>query len=90
MQVTNENKQEATSLTALSTGQQGVIAWVDAEHPFAHRLRDLGFVKGSQVMVRQKAPFQDPVEYEVRGSRFCLRHREASSIHVVSSSVSTP
>lgn len=69
-------------LSALAPGESGWIVAVDTEAPIARRLLDLGFVPGSRVTVIRRAPLRDPVEYEIRGTRLCLRHSEASRIHV--------
>lgn len=86
LSVTNSGNAEppkgAIPLSDLEAGQQAEVAWVQDTHPFAARFRDLGFVPGSLLRVRIKAPFHGPVEYEVRGSRFCLRHQDAQSIYV--------
>jgi len=70
-------------LTDLETGEVGKVVRVNSESEFAGRLKDLGFVSGTLIRCRQKAPFRDPVEYEVRGSRFCLRHHEARDIQIL-------
>ena len=72
----------ATPLSALAPGSSGVIVAVDTEAPVARRLLDLGFIPGSRVTVVRRAPLRDPVEYEVRGTRLCLRNSEASCIQV--------
>jgi Fe2+ transport system protein FeoA len=43
---------------------------------------DLGFVPNSRVRVLRRAPLGDPVEYELRGYRICLRDSEARAIRV--------
>ena len=72
----------ATPLSALAPGSSGVIVAGDTEAPVARRLLDLGFIPGSRVTVVRRAPLRDPVEYEVRGTRLCLRDSEASRIQV--------
>lgn len=69
-------------LAQLKPGQSGEIASVDPGQLFCQRLRDLGFVPGSTVSVRRRAPLRDPMEYEVRNSRICLRKSEASAVFV--------
>lgn len=70
-----------TLLSSLKTGQKGIIQSIEI-NSFSKRLQDLGFSKGSIVECRQKAPFGGPVEYEVRGSRFCLRREDSRLIHI--------
>lgn len=48
-----------------------------APRPLVHRLMALGFTPGTLVRVVRRAPFGDPTEYELRGSRICLRSAEA-------------
>lgn len=75
--------QGAVPLCELECGQWGDIAWIKETHPFAVRFRDLGFSPGTRLFVRTKAPFRGPIEYELRGSRFCLRFQDAQDIFVV-------
>ncbi|TDI20188.1 MAG: ferrous iron transport protein A, partial [Acidobacteria bacterium] len=44
--------------------------------------QDLGFVPGTLVEVRRRAPLGDPVEFELRGTHLCLRRGEAARIRV--------
>jgi Fe2+ transport system protein FeoA len=71
-------------LSELGVGRCGRIDAVGGPSArIARRLLDLGFVPGSEVRVLRRAPLGDPVEYEVRGSRICLRHSEAGYIRVL-------
>lgn len=70
------------SLAALSPGQEAVIENVDLTSPVGRRLLDLGFVAGSVVRVVRRAPLRDPIEYEIRGTRICLRRSESELIRV--------
>ena len=69
-------------LTALAPGADGFVVAIDPEHPAAARLLDLGFTPGTAVRVVRRAPMGDPVVYELRGMRLCLRGREAAAVHV--------
>lgn len=69
-------------LSALSVGQVGRIRRLDETNGFCCRLRDLGFVPGSLVRVRRCSPLRDPIEYEVRNTRICLRRSESCRIIV--------
>jgi Fe2+ transport system protein FeoA len=55
---------------------------VDASTPAGRRLLDLGFIPGTDVAVVRRAPLGDPVEYELRGCRVCLRRSEAERIQI--------
>lgn len=44
---------------------------------YAQRLRSLGLIPGTQVLVKRFAPLGDPIEIHFRGSRLTLRPAEA-------------
>ena len=69
-------------LSTRSPHQEAVIESVDCATPVGRRLLDLGFVPASAVRVLRRAPLRDPVEYEVRGTRICLRRAESELIRV--------
>ena len=46
------------------------------------RLNDLGVVPGVKIIKRFNSMFNDPVCYEVKGSRIALRNRESKYIEV--------
>jgi len=70
-------------LTALKPGQRARIEAVELEGPAGTRLRDLGFLPGTEVRLVRRAPLGDPAVYELRGAQICLRRTEAQAIHVV-------
>ncbi len=70
------------SLASLEVGATARVVSVDAEGPAGRRLQDLGFVPGTLVEVRRRAPLGDPVEFELRGTHLCLRRGEAARIRV--------
>lgn len=49
---------------------------------FSTRLLELGLTPGTKFTVTKIAPFGDPVEITVRGTRLCLRRKEARGIKV--------
>ena len=71
-----------TSLADLEPGAGARVAAVEEGSPIGRRLLDLGFVPGTEVRVVRRAPLGDPVEYELRGTRLCLRRSEARRIRV--------
>jgi len=88
---TNFNRADAAAdadplvpLDRLSPGETGIIARVEAHDGIGRRLLDLGFIPGTPVRVVRRAPLGDPVSFELRGSRICLRRSEASRILVAS------
>ena len=48
------------------------------------RLRELGFVAGTEVSVIRHGPLGDPIELELRGYRICLRSADIASVYVES------
>jgi Fe2+ transport system protein FeoA len=74
----------AQPLSAIRVGATARIDAITTANPrTGRRLQALGFVPGSRVAVLRRAPLGDPVEYEVRGTRVCLRASEAVCIRVV-------
>src|SRR5574344_1814066 len=71
-------------LSALNTGETGVIVKVNGHGGFRKRLIEMGFVAGKKVKVILNAPLKDPIEYEVIGYKISLRREEAEQIEVIS------
>jgi ferrous iron transport protein A len=59
-----------------------VVVAVEAPEPVAERLRELGFLPGTEVALVRRAPLGDPSVYELRGTRLCLRRTEAAAVRV--------
>ena len=72
----------AVSLAELEPGCTAVVESVDADGAIGRRLLDLGFVPGTELCMVRRAPLGDPAEYELRGTRMCLRRTEAARIRV--------
>jgi Fe2+ transport system protein FeoA len=70
------------SLSRLDPGAEAVILAVEAKGPEGLRLRDLGFVRGTRIRTIRRAPLGDPVEYDLRGYRLCLRRSETDRVRV--------
>ena len=79
---TGFNSGARLSLDRLAPGDAGVIAHVEGQDGIGRRLLDLGFIPGTPVRVVRRAPLGDPVAFELRGARICLRRREAARIFV--------
>jgi Fe2+ transport system protein FeoA len=73
---------QAVCLTELAPGDAGVIARVESGDGIGRRLLDLGFIPGTPLRVVRRAPLGDPVSFELRGSRICLRRGEAARVFV--------
>lgn len=74
--------EDGVRLCEMTPGQCGLITHVDRDHVSYQRLLALGFVPGSEIKVIRRAPLGDPVEYQVRSTRICLRESEASLIRI--------
>ncbi len=70
------------SLSHLHIGQSATIDSIDLrlDAKVRERLLVLGFVPGSLISAVRRAPFGDPTEFEVRGSRISLRKSETQFI----------
>ncbi|MDD4820115.1 MAG: ferrous iron transport protein B [Flavobacteriales bacterium] len=71
-----------TPLSALQTGQKGIIVKVQGHGAFRRRITEMGFVKGQIITVIKCAPMMDPVEYQIMGYKVALRHAEADHVEV--------
>lgn len=70
------------ALTDLALHQPATVVRVGGDRAFRRRLMELGFVPGTQVILRNVAPMGDPLEMEVRGCRISIRRAEAGRIEV--------
>ena len=57
-----------------------VVGFVDESSTYAKRLQTLGFTLGARVEYLRAAPFGDPVQLWLRGSRIALRRNEAEAL----------
>ena len=48
----------------------------------SQRLRELGFVPGTEVTIVRRGFFGDPLEIELRGYRICLRRADLAGMRV--------
>ncbi|MGO9570191.1 MAG: FeoA family protein [Desulfomonilaceae bacterium] len=67
-------------LSNLKPGQKGTIAQVCGNPDFRLRMMEMGFTKGTEVMVVKYAPLSDPVELVIKGYHITLRKDQASDI----------
>ena len=72
----------AVPLASLRPGERAWVVAVEVDGGVGRRLLDLGFVPGTPLRVIRRAPLRDPVAYEIRGIRICLRGQEAAGILV--------
>jgi len=69
-------------LSDLAPGARARVTAVEGHGPSERRLMDLGLLPGTRVRAVRRAPLGDPVEFELRGYRLCLRRRDAACVHV--------
>ncbi|OGP82066.1 MAG: iron transporter [Deltaproteobacteria bacterium RBG_16_54_11] len=69
-------------LNELQTGDRAIIERVQGMGRFRHRLMEMGFVPGAEIVVEKYAPLKDPIEYVLKGYHVSLRHNEAEKILV--------
>ena len=65
-------------MASLRPGDRGLIR----SAPGSGRLADLGFVPGTEVVCVRTAPLGDPVEFELRGFRICLRSADLVGLEI--------
>jgi Fe2+ transport system protein FeoA len=78
----HDDEPELVELATLRPGDVGIVSRVDVDSTIGRRLLDLGFVPETPVRVVRRAPLGDPVSYELRGYRICLRRRDAAHVLV--------
>lgn len=69
-------------LTHLKQGQTGIIVQVKNTGAIKQRLLDMGVVPGTEICLKRRAPFGDPLEFTVKGYQLSLRKCEAQEILV--------
>ncbi|OGP53199.1 MAG: iron transporter [Deltaproteobacteria bacterium RBG_13_52_11] len=69
-------------LNELRTGDRAIIERVQGMGRFRHRLMEMGFVPGTEIVVEKHAPLKDPIEYVLKGYHVSLRHEEAEKVLV--------
>ena len=67
-------------LNEFNVGESGVVLKITAEGKIKRRLFDMGVTPGTQVYLRKKAPFGDPIEITIRGYELTLRLSEAQLV----------
>ncbi len=69
-------------LSELTIGQSARVESVIDDGGLAARLMEMGIIPGIELRLIGKAPFGDPLEFELRGYRLSLRQREAECVTV--------
>ncbi len=71
-----------TELSHLKPGEHGVIISVGTSGRLKQRMNDMGIICGARIFAVRRAPFGDPFEYRIHGSRLALRRTDAEKIIV--------
>ncbi len=71
-----------TSLAQLGLGQSAKVVQLSKSGEIAQRLMEMGVTPGVAIRLVGSAPLGDPLEYELRGYRLCMRRTEAEQIEV--------
>jgi Fe2+ transport system protein FeoA len=82
-QADGERHRRCIPLAALSPGERGLLCSHPPSEPIPLRLEEFGFVPGTSLEVVRRAPFGDPVEFDIRGYRICLRRAELIGLCVI-------
>jgi len=75
-------KPDRVGLDTLAPGESALVCGLTGDGPIERRLLDLGLLPGTRVLALRRAPLGDPIEYELRGYRLCLRRSEARRVCV--------
>ncbi len=69
-------------LRKMKRNQKGIITAVKQGGELGRRIRDMGLVPGTEIVIQGRAPLYDPVALRVLGSVLTLRNNEADFIEV--------
>jgi ferrous iron transport protein A len=70
------------SMRQMKINELAVIKAVAASKDLGRRIRDMGLVPGTEVLVVGRAPLHDPVALRLKGFTMALRNSEADYITV--------
>jgi ferrous iron transport protein A len=66
----------------MSDNQKGIIHKITTIGEMGRRIREMGLVAGTDIMIQGRAPLRDPVAVKVRDFTLTLRNNEADQILV--------
>ena len=66
----------------MNKNQVGTIVAVKVAGELGRRIREMGLVPGTQIVIQGRAPLNDPVALRVMGGTLTLRNNEADLIEV--------
>ena len=71
------------SVIDLKPGVKGTINYLKGDDKLIKRLLALGFIQGTEIFLKNTAPFGDPVILNLRGFDLAIRKNDARHIHVM-------
>ncbi len=71
------------TLETLPVRTRATVGAPSRTSPVITRLLELGLTPGTAIEVVRRAPFGDPIEVALRGTRLCLRRADAAAFGVV-------
>ncbi len=71
-----------TTLAQLGRGQSALVVQIVRGGELAQRLLEMGVTPGVTIQFVGAAPLGDPLEFELRGYRLCMRRTEAEQIEI--------
>ncbi|WP_029896620.1 FeoA family protein [Desulfohalovibrio reitneri] len=73
---------ETKGLRQLAKGDRAIVRSIKASGEMGRRIRDMGLVPGSEILVVGRAPLKDPVALRLKNFTLTLRNNEADHITV--------
>ena len=73
-------KIKLVQLDQLKAGEQGIVQGYQGEEDLHYRLKELGLVAGTRILVKRFAPLGDPMEIVLRGYSLSIRKQDAAKI----------
>ena len=70
------------NVATLKAGMSAIIKEISGQDDLAIQLQELGFVRGCQVAVVSRSPFNGPMAVAMRGTKIALRPNEARRIRI--------
>lgn len=70
------------TLRDAQVGTTVVVAKIEGDGAYKHRIMDMGITKGCEIFIRKAAPLGDPIEITVRGYELSLRKQDAQCVQI--------
>ena len=70
------------NLRELQSDEVGIISAVNIGGALGVRIREMGLIPGTEIMIVGRAPLYDPVKLRINGQTLTLRNNEVDYIEV--------